>query len=125
MQINSHLLATNGTLRAAPVYIIFLGINSYFSRAFANTTVTFEPVTQSITRALDLLYSKGAREFIIPILPQISALPVFNHPELYGTYPVSICGISVSLFAHSKITQTAGTHDESLYMTERLDGLKP
>jgi phospholipase/lecithinase/hemolysin len=85
-QITGYITAQNNSLDANALYVVWAGGNDFFS---APSAATVQTATNNLLNDVSLLYSAGARQFLVP-----------NLPDLANTADSIKAGVAVQQAAH-------------------------
>lgn len=68
-QINNYVASQNGSVDSSGLYVVWAGGNDFFSAPAASTIQT---AVTNLLADVSLLYAAGARDFLVPNLPDLS-----------------------------------------------------
>ena len=92
-QVNQYLFDTGGTAQASELYIVMGGSNDFLGLLAAtggapdplDVANTALDVISNLNTAIATLYGAGARNFLLPLLPDIGAAPLVQDPLVSAT----------------------------------------
>ena len=87
-QVNGFIKACNYHVPQTALYVIWAGANDYLDEGLQVDTGTITNIKNSILA----LYSAGARNIIVPNLPNLGVIPAITDPSLPSQYPPAIVG---------------------------------
>ena len=78
LQVNNFIRAYGNPVPTNALYVIWTGANDYLDEGTPSDTAIINNIRQSI----QTLYSAGARNFLVPNLPDLGSLPSISDPNL-------------------------------------------